>query len=155
MIIRKDKHYYCQILGVQENAEEDEIKLAYRRLAKKYHPDLNKEDPSANERFLEIKEAYDYLCDEGKTSQGIKIRRTSVYETSRDPFFGAYEKMMRDIERKIQNTIWNFERDFVNRRREQFRQRYRKFRSDTEFEFWEGFDTRFKNLLKKLMHDFW
>lgn len=52
--------YYAGILGVSANAGEGEIKSAYRRLAKRYHPDINK-DPGAREKFLEIRKAYDFL----------------------------------------------------------------------------------------------
>jgi len=56
----KDKDHY-KILEVEEDASEEEIKLAYRRLAKKFHPDLNKTDPEAKEKFIELHEAYDTL----------------------------------------------------------------------------------------------
>ncbi len=58
------KDYY-EILGVQKGADADEIKSAYRRLAKKYHPDLNK-TPDAAEKFKEINEAYEVLGDDKK-----------------------------------------------------------------------------------------
>ena len=58
----RDKDYY-EILGVKKNSSEDEIKLAYRKLAKKYHPDLNKTDPEAKEKFIKLKQAYDTLKD--------------------------------------------------------------------------------------------
>ncbi|MBY8987360.1 MAG: J domain-containing protein [Candidatus Lokiarchaeota archaeon] len=61
----KDKKYY-KILEVEEDASEEEIKLAYRRLAKRYHPDLNKTDPNAKEKFIELHEAYDTLSDPQK-----------------------------------------------------------------------------------------
>ena len=60
MNMDKDKDYY-KILEIQEDASEEEIKLAYRRLAKKYHPDLNKTDPKAKEKFIELHNAYDTL----------------------------------------------------------------------------------------------
>ncbi len=60
---RKD---YYEILGVGRNATAKEIKNAYRRLARKYHPDANPGDPSAEERFKEINEAYEVLSDEEK-----------------------------------------------------------------------------------------
>ncbi len=59
------KDYY-KILGVDKSASEDEIKSAYRKLAKKYHPDLNKDNPQAAEKFKEINEAYEVLSDSQK-----------------------------------------------------------------------------------------
>lgn len=59
-----NKDYY-EILGVNKDASEDEIKSAYRRLAKKYHPDLNKTEEAAN-KFKEINEAYEVLGDSQK-----------------------------------------------------------------------------------------
>ena len=61
------KDYYS-ILGVEKSASDDEIKSAYRKLAKKYHPDLNKDNPQAAERFKEINEAYEVLSDKQKRS---------------------------------------------------------------------------------------
>lgn len=62
-----NKDYYS-ILGVDKNASEDDIKSAYRKLAKKYHPDLNKDNPQAGEKFKEINEAYEVLGDKQKRS---------------------------------------------------------------------------------------
>jgi len=57
------KDYY-QVLGIPESASAEEIKKAYRRLAKKHHPDANPNNPSAADRFKEIGEAYSVLSDE-------------------------------------------------------------------------------------------
>lgn len=57
---------YYEILGVDKNASADEIKSAYRKLAKKYHPDLNKDNQEASAKFKEINEAYEVLGDPQK-----------------------------------------------------------------------------------------
>src|ERR1044071_1739039 len=62
------KDYY-KILGVAKTADEKEIKSAYRKLARKYHPDVNPGDKSAEEKFKEISEAHEVLSDPHKRSQ--------------------------------------------------------------------------------------
>ncbi|XP_049758970.1 dnaJ homolog subfamily A member 3, mitochondrial isoform X1 [Elephas maximus indicus] len=63
------KEDYYQILGVPRNASQKEIKKAYYQLAKKYHPDTNKDDPKAKEKFSQLAEAYEVLSDEVKRKQ--------------------------------------------------------------------------------------
>ncbi|MBL7051887.1 MAG: molecular chaperone DnaJ [Nanoarchaeota archaeon] len=59
---------YYKTLGIGKNATKEEIKKAYKKLAKKYHPDLNKNDAKSSEKFKEINEAYSALSDETKRS---------------------------------------------------------------------------------------
>ena len=61
-----DKRDYYEVLGVSKNASEDELKKAYRKLAKKYHPDLNPGDKEAESKFKEANEAYAVLSDAEK-----------------------------------------------------------------------------------------
>ncbi|XP_062999190.1 dnaJ homolog subfamily A member 3, mitochondrial [Elgaria multicarinata webbii] len=63
------KEDFYQILGVPRTASQKEIKKAYYQLAKKYHPDTNKEDPKAKEKFSQLAEAYEVLGDEFKRKQ--------------------------------------------------------------------------------------
>uniref|UniRef100_A0A8D2J9W6 DnaJ homolog subfamily A member 3, mitochondrial n=1 Tax=Varanus komodoensis TaxID=61221 RepID=A0A8D2J9W6_VARKO len=63
------KEDFYQILGVPRTASQKEIKKAYYQLAKKYHPDTNKDDPKAKEKFAQLAEAYEVLGDEGKRKQ--------------------------------------------------------------------------------------
>ncbi|WP_236785622.1 DnaJ C-terminal domain-containing protein [Anaerococcus ihuae] len=60
---------YYEILGVDKKANADEIKKAYRKLAKKYHPDLHPDDKEASKKFAKINEAYEVLSDENKRKQ--------------------------------------------------------------------------------------
>src|SRR5947207_3725295 len=61
-----DKRDYYEVLGVGRTATDEEIKRAYRKLAVKFHPDKNPDDPHAEEKFKELGEAYDVLMDTDK-----------------------------------------------------------------------------------------
>ncbi|MBD3341172.1 MAG: DnaJ domain-containing protein, partial [Candidatus Lokiarchaeota archaeon] len=64
--MNSEKKDYYKILGVDEDASEEEIKSAFKKLARRYHPDLNQDDPSAHSKFIKLREAYETLIDPDK-----------------------------------------------------------------------------------------
>src|ERR671910_608641 len=76
------KQDYYEVLGIKRDAKPEEVKKAYRRMARKYHPDVNPGDKSAEERFKKITEAHDVLSDE---------KKRKVYDR-----FGQYSENLAD-----------------------------------------------------------
>lgn len=79
-----DKKDFYDVLGLQKGCGEDEIKKAYRREAKKYHPDLNPDDAVAEGKFKEVNEAYEVLSDKDKRSRYDQFGHAGV-----DPSYGG------------------------------------------------------------------
>ncbi len=99
----KYKDYY-EILGVDKTASAEDIKKEYRKLAKKYHPDLNQGDEKAADRLKEINEAYEVLSDKDKRAKydsfgsGYDFSQGSNFDPSQYGFGGAsYEASSRDF----------------------------------------------------------
>jgi len=81
----EQKRDYYEVLGVSKGASDDEIKKAYRKLAKKYHPDVNPGDAAAEAKFKEVNEAYEVLSDPAKRSKYDQFGHAGV-----DPNFGGF-----------------------------------------------------------------
>ena len=81
------KRDYYEVLGVTRTATEDELKTAYRRLAKKYHPDVNKE-PGAEDQFKEVTEAYTVLTDKQKRATYDRFGHAGMSGAGANPFEG-------------------------------------------------------------------
>jgi len=79
-----NKRDYYEVLGLQKGASEDEIKKAFRKLAKEYHPDLNQDNPHAEAKFKEINEANDVLSDAQKRQRYDQFGHAGV-----DPSYGG------------------------------------------------------------------
>ncbi len=79
-----EKRDYYEVLGVSKSASDDEIKKAYRKKAKMYHPDLHPNDKECEEKFKEVNEAYEVLSDPDKKSKYDQFGHAGV-----DPNFGA------------------------------------------------------------------
>ena len=79
-----EKRDYYEVLGVDKSASEDEIKRAYKKMARKYHPDLNPDNKEAEEKFKEVNEAYEVLSDSDKKARYDQFGFAGVY-----PNYGA------------------------------------------------------------------
>ena len=79
-----DKRDYYEVLGVQKGASEDEIKKAFRKKAKMYHPDLHPDDKEAEKNFKEVNEAYEVLSDKDKKARYDQFGHAGV-----DPSYGG------------------------------------------------------------------
>lgn len=100
------KRSYYEVLGISRNSSAKDIKKAYYQLAKKYHPDTNKEDPNASKKFQEVSEAYEVLSDETKRKEYDTWGATSEQMGMGGPSRGASRNQdTRDFNWQFKSTI--------------------------------------------------
>ncbi|MBK9313769.1 MAG: molecular chaperone DnaJ [Acidobacteria bacterium] len=90
---------YYKVLGVKRNATQDEIRKAYRRLARKYHPDVNPGDKSAEDKFKQLSEAHDVLSD---------AKKREIYDK-----YGSYSESIKDAAAKGAGAPGGFDFDWT------------------------------------------
>ena len=108
-----------EVLGIQKGASKDEIKAAYRKLAKQYHPDMHVDNPLkdlAQEKFIEVQEAYDQLMNDSSSSYSSQTNSYSSSSTGGDlqtarqyMNSGNYQQAVYILNNvKVRNAEWNF-----------------------------------------------
>jgi len=108
---------FYKALGVSEDASESDIKKAYRKLSRKYHPDLNPGDAAAEKKFKEISEAYDVLSDKKQREESIVALEKQAYELKRKYFGpeGELFKKRESLMKPIQDRVWAAMKELARR----------------------------------------
>ena len=103
-----EKRDYYEVLGVEKNASENEIKKAYRKLAMKYHPDQNPGDKSAEEKFKEVNEAYEILSDADKKARYDQFGFDGINNMGGQGFSGNMEDILSHINDLFGSSFGDF-----------------------------------------------
>lgn len=149
------------VLGLDNDASEREIKLAYLKLAKKFHPDMNKEDPSAHEKFLKVQNAYDTLLDKNKKTGDIQARKNGRPIRSRDfrdfeSIFSEFDSIFDSFFHEFKTTTERREPSHLDRPKTHvdLRKHSRRKRTVESEDIFSNFDKEFSRLMKRIFKGF-
>lgn len=139
-------------LGIDENASTDEIKLAYRRLAKKYHPDLNKEDPHTQKKFMEIQKAFENIQ---KGTKSIPIKRESKSRKSSDFYANSFFNF-NEISSFFDTFFRSRDRPNIQKPKTHIdlRKEIKRKRNKSDKDNFSHFDTEFENIIRRFFKEF-
>ncbi|MFX1398000.1 MAG: J domain-containing protein [Promethearchaeota archaeon] len=154
----KNRKKYCfDVLDLKEGATIQEIKKKYRKLAKKYHPDLNKNDPNASERFLELQNAYDYLLNPECEKKNSENKKSRIWKPLNDLFEKNQVNRIKHPQAFINNHYhpgYNTPEPFLDIR-ELIKQKHASEKNvitlDPLDELFNTFENRFYRILKKFL----
>jgi DnaJ-class molecular chaperone len=150
------------VLGLDNDASEREIKLAYLKLAKKFHPDMNKEDPNAHDKFLKVQNAYDSIVDKKeKSSKNIQERTRGRPSGSRDfrdfeRIFSEFDSIFNSFFHDFKTTTQRKEPSHLDRPKTHvdLREYSRHKRTTKNENIFDGFDKEFSRLMKRIFKGF-
>ena len=120
-----DKNYYY-ILGINLDATQDQVKKAFRKLSHKFHPDKNGGDIFFEERFKEIREAYEILSDVEKR-RSYDLNFNAKQSSANNNFYRNFEEEIRSEQDKLKK-----ERERLKKEKEEFAKEKQKFRKDSK-----------------------
>ncbi|MBD3339936.1 MAG: DnaJ domain-containing protein [Candidatus Lokiarchaeota archaeon] len=147
------KREYYRILGLSNGASKNDIKIAYRKLAKKYHPDFNKGDPNASKKFMKIQEAYEQL-----SKQDIGLSHNFFdFPSSYYNFSSSNDSDIFTVEKFFQSMFNGFNRPsmknpspFVDIKRDLYKKRINQLVNS-----FEEYEQKFRDMIRKIFRSMW
>lgn len=103
------KENYYKLLGISYNASAEEIKAAYRKLARKYHPDLNPNDKNANKKFQEINEANEVLSDPKKREAYDRYNMDWENVKQTGPYQNAKSRKRTKVDEQVYKAFYDLD----------------------------------------------
>jgi curved DNA-binding protein CbpA len=152
MTSEKSEKECREILGVENGASEKEIKLAFRKKARKYHPDLNKTDPEASKKFRDVQEAYEVLRD-----APLGLDPFKDFSRAAEDFFKSFRTTSFKVNEFFRDPFKGFNKSrkkskpspFVDLRKEVFEKRTEKLERT-----FQRIEKEFRSFIKEFLRNF-